>query len=207
MAYITPGNLMLHSGGAGSGQHYARVANPPIHPGAMHTSMPEWYTLLDQRRIEHVPRPLQFTPAQESIPAVTFSANGWPGVRLRDIMEDRVIVDSPYDTVLAHLRWRSIIVHIEWPGYHSELARSRMHLRMDVRVGERDLTRHEIAKDVCGLLKYFHGLVTKNNYPLTPGYEKWELTTGREGIRPNDMVLLSMHYYRNVWVPEFYVIE
>ncbi|KAF9222889.1 hypothetical protein BS17DRAFT_767634 [Gyrodon lividus] len=205
MAYITPANLMLHSSGAGSNQHYARIVNPPVHPGAMHAPMPQYYALLDQRRIERVPRPPHLSPAQESIPAITFSANGWPGVRARDLLKDTIIIDAPHDAVFAHHRWRTTVVNLEWPGYDSKAFGDPMLSRIDVRPKERDITRQEIAREVCGLLYHFHRLVAK--YPIGAGWEKWKLTVGPEGIRVPDVVLLSMHYYRNVWVPEFYVIE
>lgn len=50
-----------------------------------------------------------------------------------------------------------------------------------------------------------HVLIQK--YPIALDWEKWALTAGPEGIRVPDIVLFSIHYYRNIWVPEFYVIE
>ncbi|KAH7885621.1 hypothetical protein F5I97DRAFT_1887460 [Phlebopus sp. FC_14] len=76
MAYINPGHLMLNPSGPGTSKHYARVANPPVHPGAMHAPMPDYYMLRDQRRIVRVPRPLLYIPPYES-PALIFSRLAW----------------------------------------------------------------------------------------------------------------------------------
>ncbi|KAF9236963.1 hypothetical protein BU15DRAFT_63574 [Melanogaster broomeanus] len=206
MAYINPGNLMLHSSGPGSNQHYSRVANPPVHPGSMHAPMPRHYMLGDQRRIERVPRPPELSPNLESIPGITFSTNGWPGIRAKDLLKERLIIDSPYDTVLAHHRWRSTVVKLEWPGYDPKAFGDPMLARINVRPGERDITRQEIAREICGLLYHFHKYVSEK-HPVAPGWEKWALTRGPEGIRIPDVVLLSIHYYRKFWVPEFYIIE
>lgn len=79
----------------------------------MHAPMPQHYTLLDQRRIERVPRPLHLSPPYESIPGVTFSVNGWAGVRVKDILKDIVFIDAGNDTVLEHLGWRSTVVNLQ----------------------------------------------------------------------------------------------
>lgn len=75
--------------------------------------MPQYHTLLDQRRIERVPRPLHLSPPYESIPAITFSVNGWAGVRVKDVLKDTVIIDGANDTVLEPHGWRSIVVNLE----------------------------------------------------------------------------------------------
>lgn len=49
--------------------------------------------------------------------------------------------------------------------------------------------------------------ILRQRYPIALDFERWALTAGPEGIRVTDIVLLSIHYYRNVWVPELYVIE
>ncbi|KIJ60238.1 hypothetical protein HYDPIDRAFT_117517 [Hydnomerulius pinastri MD-312] len=205
MAYINPGDLVMRTGGAGSGQHYARVANPPVHPSSTHSPMPQFYALFDQRRTERVPRPVHISPPQESIPAITFTVNGWPGVRVRDMLKDNVIIDAPHDAVFAHHGWRATIVNLQWPGYDLERFKASVLSRFDTVVGNTHITRQQVAREVCGLVQHFHRVVSKQ--PIAPGWEKWALTTGTEGIRPNDVVVLSIHYYRNMWVPELYVIE
>lgn len=99
-----------------------------------------------------------------------------------------------------------------------------MHARIDVRPGGQHITRQHLAREICGLLFHFHKVISvsiyfaccysfltviffNQKYRVAPGWEKWALTAGPEGIRVQDVVLLSLHYYRNVWVPEFYVIE
>ncbi|KAF8443323.1 hypothetical protein L210DRAFT_984573 [Boletus edulis BED1] len=91
--YINPGNVMFHNNGAGSNQYY---------------------TLQDQRVIERrVPRPPQLSPPSESVPAITFSVNGYPGVRMKDIQKDRVTVDAPNDLVFEVYGFRSIVINLE----------------------------------------------------------------------------------------------
>lgn len=75
--------------------------------------MPQYYTLQDQRRIERVPRPLYLNPPYESIPAITFSANGFPGVRAKDVLKDTVTIDAANDAVLEQYGWRSIVISLE----------------------------------------------------------------------------------------------
>lgn len=75
--------------------------------------MPQYYALSDKRRIERVPRPPHLSPPYESIPAITFSVNGWAGVRVKDVLKDTVVIDAANDAVLAHHGWRSIVVNLE----------------------------------------------------------------------------------------------
>ncbi|KAF8125091.1 hypothetical protein EV363DRAFT_677949 [Boletus edulis] len=205
MNHINPSNVILHNNGAGSNQFYVHTLNPPIHPGGMHAAMPQYYTLQDQRVIERVPRPPQLSPPSESVPAITFSVNGYPGVRMKDIQKDRVTVDAPNDLVFEEYGFRSIVINLEWPGYESRSYNNPMHSRIDVSLDGRCMPRQHLAKEICRLLLNLHRYISK--YPITPGWEKWALTAGSEGIRVPDIVLFSLHYYRNVWVPELYVIE
>ena len=75
--------------------------------------MPQYYALPDQRRIERVPRPARLSPPYDSIPAITFSVNGWAGVRVKDVLKDTVTVDAANDAVLVQHGWRSIVVNLE----------------------------------------------------------------------------------------------
>ena len=79
----------------------------------MRAHMPEFYMLLDQRRIERVPRPPHFSPPHETAQAITFHAHGWPGVRVRDVLKDTVVIDSPNDPVLVTHGWRSTVVNLQ----------------------------------------------------------------------------------------------
>lgn len=75
--------------------------------------MPQYYTLQDQRRIERVPRPPHLSPPYESIPPITFSANSFPGVRLKDLLKGRVTIDAANDAVLGQHGFRTIVVSLE----------------------------------------------------------------------------------------------
>ncbi|KAG0708457.1 hypothetical protein DFH29DRAFT_870985 [Suillus ampliporus] len=41
--------------------------------------------------------------------------------------------------------------------------------------------------------------------PVARGWEKW--TFSENGVRPSDVIILSVHYYKKAWIPELYVIE
>ncbi|KAG9308906.1 hypothetical protein JVU11DRAFT_11366 [Chiua virens] len=204
MDCINPTHIILKNGGAAHNWKYTHC-DGPVHPGAMRAPMPQYYALPDQRRIEHIPRPAHLSPPYESIPAVTFSVRGWPGVRVKDILKDTLIIDSAGDSVFEEHGWRSTVLNLEWPGYDARKFTDRMRSRIDVRPGGENMTRHDLAREICGILFNFHQVVSK--YSIAPGFEKWALTAGPEGIRVPDVILLSIHYYRNMWVPEFYVIE
>lgn len=75
--------------------------------------MPQYYTLQDQRRIERVPRPSCLSPPYDTIPPITFSANGFPGVRAKDVLKDTITIDAANDAVLEEHGWRSIVVSLE----------------------------------------------------------------------------------------------
>lgn len=79
----------------------------------MRTEMPQYWILPDRRRVEHLPRPPQYCPSQESIPPITFTVNGWPGVRVKDLLRNQVTVDCPYDTPLVDLKWRQTVINLE----------------------------------------------------------------------------------------------
>ncbi|KAF8550095.1 hypothetical protein OG21DRAFT_1488036 [Imleria badia] len=205
MDCVNPNNVMLRKSGAGSAQYYLCFVNPPNHPGAMHAPMPQYYVLQDQRVIERVPRPPHLSPPCESIPAIIFVANGWAGVPVMDLLMETAVISAANDAVLEEQGFRTITISLEWPGYDTKIFGDSMHARIDVRPGGQNITRQHLAREICGLLSHFHKVISK--YRITPGWEKWALTAGPGGIRVQDIVLLSLHYYRNVWVPEFYVIE
>ncbi|KAH0826255.1 hypothetical protein J3R83DRAFT_5721 [Lanmaoa asiatica] len=150
----------------------------------MHAHMPRFYMLLDQRRIERVPRPSHISPPHETVPAIIFNAHGWPGVRVRDILKDTVAIDSPNDLVFAQLGWRSTVVNLErpfkWPGYDPRTIGKPMLERINVRPDGRYMTRQEFAREICTLLFDFHRRISK--YPIASGWEEWTLTTGSEAF-------------------------
>jgi hypothetical protein len=75
--------------------------------------MPSHWFLTDGRRTEHVPRPHGISPVQESFPGIAFSTGGWPGVRVKDILKQKVVVDNPSDAVFAHHGWRTTVIALE----------------------------------------------------------------------------------------------
>ncbi|KAG6370530.1 hypothetical protein JVT61DRAFT_11314 [Boletus reticuloceps] len=190
MSYTsTSRGVVLHATRAGTGQHQAHAADSPIHPAA-----------IAQRHAT-----IFLSPPQESIEAITFYAHGWPGVRVKDILKNTVVVDSPNDPIFEERGWRATIVHLEWPGYDPAIYRDLMHQRIDVRPNGGYMSRQDFATRICFRFLDFHKHVSK--HLIAPGWEKWALTSGLEGIRVRDVVLLSAHYYTSVWVPEFYVIQ
>ncbi|KAL4073174.1 hypothetical protein V8B97DRAFT_1916578 [Scleroderma yunnanense] len=203
MTYINPNNLMLDPSGPGSTYHYSVVSNPPIHPSSMHADMPERWVLPDRRCLVRIPRPLQFSPPQETFPPITFSVGGWPGVRVKEVLTKSVMVDCPYDTPLAHLGWRSTVISLEWPGYVRRTFQDPQNARIEVMSGDRPVNRQQLAIEVCGTLSNYW--VSARHHRPSSGFERWALNDNN--IQPADVVLLSIHYYRNQWVPEFYIFE
>ncbi|KAG1716071.1 hypothetical protein ID866_1097 [Astraeus odoratus] len=224
MQYVNPSSVMINPSGPGSAHHYALVSNPPPHPSLMHSEMPGHWVLPDGRRVVKLPRPDEFTPPMQTLPPVTFSTRGWPGVRIKDLKDDAFMVDCPYDTPFAHLGWRSTVINlaasllflalcsywlmpcagvIQWPGYGSRNSRDPQNIRIEaVREGY-PISRQGVAKQVAFLANHFYN--SQKDGPIARGQEKWEFN--RDNIRPSDLVLLSIHYYKNQWVPEFYVFE
>lgn len=202
MAYVNPGSLMVNPSGPGSVYHYSVVSNPPPHPSIMRSQMPEYWVLPDRRRVEHLPRALNYSPPMETFPPVTFSVRGWPGVRIKDLLKNQVTVDDPNATPLAHLGWRATVINLEWPGYARRTYHDPQIARFDVIREEGPMTRQGLAKEVALTLQHFHR--SAQNTTIAQGFEKWSL---KDGIRPSDVVLLSIHYYRTQWIPEFYVFE
>ena len=96
---------------------------------------------------------------------------------MKDILKDTVVIDAANDAVMAHHGWRSIVVNLEvrkvviplcypeektpqWPGYDSRNCGDPMHSRIDVRPGGGDITRQNLAREICGLLFNFHRVVS-----------------------------------------------
>lgn len=75
--------------------------------------MPLYWELRDGRIAKRVPRSREFTPSQQSFPGITFSADGWYGVRVKDILKGTVVVDRPTDAVFAHHGWRETTLAIK----------------------------------------------------------------------------------------------
>ncbi|KAH7904367.1 hypothetical protein BJ138DRAFT_927141 [Hygrophoropsis aurantiaca] len=199
--YINPQQLMHNPAGPGSAAHYSRMTNPPAHPSAQRAHMPAKFVLPDGKQLVHLPRPVLFTPALESIPPITFSTNGFPGVRVRDVLKAMVLVDRPNDQIFEQHGWRTTNVSLEWPGYDIRAANDPSHLRMNLIVDGAPITRNRLAGEICSLLWNYNGKM--QGKPITRGHEQWALHP--DVVRVSDVWLLSLHYYRSVWVPEFYI--
>ncbi|KAG1727823.1 hypothetical protein EDB19DRAFT_175032 [Suillus lakei] len=204
MAYMQPNQMIVNSGGAGSPAHYVRHANPSPHP-SMVGEMPSHWLLRDGRRTKRVPRSLNFTPSQESFPGITFSVGGWPGVRVKDIRNQTVNVDRPTDTIFAHHGWRTTNLALNWPGYlpngYSDPSRHRIKtLRGDP---IQPITRQEFAREIADLIENVYD--PSGTRPVARGWENWALN--KNNVQRSDVVILSAHYYRDVWIPELYIIE
>lgn len=197
-----PNSLMLNPVGPGTSIYHAIASNPPPHPSSWHQEMPERWFLPHQRRLIRVPRPLMHRTSNQTRPPVTFSTNGWPGVRVRDILNGTIWVDEPYDTPFSRFGWRSTKISLEqWPGYarwrHGDLQCFEFYTGPE----QKPIMRQELAKTVCGVLHSF----AESKQLTAPEYERWSLKHERVCI--SDIFLLSIHHYTDQWVPEFYVFE
>ncbi|OJA19523.1 hypothetical protein AZE42_03203 [Rhizopogon vesiculosus] len=203
MSYVQPNQIMINSGGAGSYGHYGRSAHPPPHPSLLRAPMPPHWFLTDGRRAEHVPRPLGINPSQESFPGIAFSTGGWPGVRVKDILKQKVVVDNPTDTIFAHHGWRATTLALEWPGFIPCTVLDPSHYRFETVISGRPITRQEFVQQIAFLVADVYN--RSKGKPVARGWEKWALN--ENGVRPSDVIILSAHYYRTVWIPELYIIE
>ncbi|KAG2066917.1 hypothetical protein BDR04DRAFT_1120844 [Suillus decipiens] len=158
MSYMQPNQTIVNSSGAGSAGYYALQANPSPHPATMHVEMPPYWHLRDGRLAKRVPRSQRFSPSQQSFPGITFSSDGWCGVRVTDILHNRASIDCPTDT---------------------------------------------FAFQIAGLIQDLHNRALDK--PVRVGDEDWAFSENK--VRLSDVYILSAHYYRNVWVPELYVIN
>lgn len=164
--------------------------------------MPKKWVLPDHRRLVRVPRKLCYEPLHAPYRPVTFSTNGWPGVRVRDVLNNTVMVDAPYDTPFLPYGWRTTRVSLEWPGYHHrpDLQKERINTVMP---GQQPITRQVLAQYICSILQNFCQSVKRLG--VTPTYGSWALKDDHIGLM--HIFLLSIHYYQDQWVPEFYVFE
>lgn len=206
MAYISNPNLLMRNPvGPGTSIYYAVASNPPPHPSSWSQEMPEGWSLPDQRRLIHVPRSPMYTVSSQTLPPVTFSTKGWPGVRVRDILNGTLWVDTPYDTPFLRFGWGSTRISLDWPGYARRKHVDLQCARIETYTGpeQQPITRQELAKTICGVLHNF--CESKQNQPVAPDYEWWSLK--HEHVRISDTFLLSIHYYTDQWVSEFYVLK
>lgn len=206
MAYTQPNQTIVNSGGAGSSGHYVWNANPPPHPSMMRAEMPLYWTLRDGRTAKRVPRSQEFTPSQQTFSGITFSANGWHGVRVKDILNRTVVVDCPTDTIFVDHGWRATTLALNWPGYlpnrSSDASRRRFSTHMDGNTN-RPMTRQGFAEEIADLILDLYNCA--KDKPVAHGWEDWAFS--RNKVRLSDVFILSAHYYRNVWIPELYVIN
>lgn len=163
--------------------------------------MPQYWTLSNQIRVERVPRPPTLSPPMESFDGITFSTNGWGGVRVRDLLRRTVTVDHSTDTAFAHHGWRETTLALRWPGYPSNSSSSRRRFKTTHTGTNAPKTRQDFAIEIADLLYEFieHAM----DKPVARGWEDWAFS--QNGVRLSKVYILSVHYYRNVWVPELYV--
>ncbi|KAG1721753.1 hypothetical protein EDB19DRAFT_497363 [Suillus lakei] len=206
MAYRQPNQSIMNSGETGSPVHYVRHANPPSHP-SMVGEMPSVWLLRDGRRANHIPCLPNFTPSQESFPSITFSVNGWPGVRVEDICNQTVYVDHLADFIFAYHGWQTTNLALNWPGYLPNSSSDTSHRRIVALSGEHGdreaITRQAFAQEIASLIAAVYD--RSGRRPVARGWESWALN--KDNVQPSDIIILSAHYYRDVWIPELYIIE
>ncbi|EGN96344.1 hypothetical protein SERLA73DRAFT_154688 [Serpula lacrymans var. lacrymans S7.3] len=203
---VSPQQVMLNPNGAGSPGHYARLQNPPQHPSLQaavdQSEMPDTFYSVNAIRLRHLPRSNFHTPKHQTIPGIIFSSRGYPGIRVKDILlgQGRAIVDSPHDFIFKGHGWRTTTLNLNYPGYNDPFP-----WRIDTvdSATKTLMTRFQLVEKLCILIRAFCSQASK--LTIQPGYENWAL--GEDNVRLGDIYLFSIHYYRNVWVPEIYVVE
>lgn len=204
MAYMAPNQTIVNSGGAGSPVHYVWNTNPPPHPSTLQAEMPQFFILGDQNVAKRVPRPPKFTRTKETFDGITFSTNGWPGVRVRDLLRGTVTIDHSTDTIFTKHGWRETTLALEWPGYKPGSSdASRRRIKTIHRGTDAPITRRDFAIEIADMISELSRCA--RDKPVEHGCEDWAFSQNK--VHLSDVYILSAHYYRNVWVPELYVIN
>ncbi|KAG2123833.1 hypothetical protein DEU56DRAFT_828980 [Suillus clintonianus] len=203
MSYVQPNQTLLNPAGPGSNAHYVQATHPP-HPPLFDFQIPNSLTLADGRKAKRVPRPQGITPFSADRD-VQFRTNNWPGVRVKDILKNNLIVDKSLDLVFANTGWRQTCLALEWPGYMPSSYYSRY---FDVSTEGRLMNRQEFAQTIaCHIVDLYNDAKGK---PIAHGCEEWAFN--QNNVRPSDVIILSAHHYpatsgrKGKWVPELYVI-
>ncbi|KAH9857464.1 hypothetical protein C2E23DRAFT_275894 [Lenzites betulinus] len=127
----------------------------------------------------------------------TFKVDGVPGVPVREILKDNVVLDGHDERVLERTGARQIRLVIAWPGYE--------HVGKYIHVQEKGtfITRGRFAKLICTHLSRFMDRAAKS--AAQPGHARWAI--GRQGITTDKLWLLSVRpAQQNIWLAELEVL-
>jgi len=174
-------------------------------PSSTYPSTYEERPRRERRLTRRLPRPENLTPGEgfDRCDAVYFNLNGTPGVRLRDLLERGVIVDDPDRPVFTMHKWRATLFAIHWPGYPESSQFTE--LKATDSEGNR-IVRQHLAIDIAQKIQAFMEpiLRRRTSRNISDPNDKWRISK-QDGHSIDDVTLVSLHLYKNVWVPELVV--
>ncbi|KAJ3495211.1 hypothetical protein NLJ89_g10664 [Agrocybe chaxingu] len=146
--------------------------------------------------VTYVPRRPEYS-GEPSLPSIIFSVHGRPGPSIGDIIDDKVMLDGPYDLVFRDKLWKQTSLTVDWPGVTSSSG------YIPCFRDNRDLTRAQVAKIVAENVKAIvstglSGKPLKWGPQVIDAYSKpWNLRK----IDYRDVRLIAINYYRKTWIP------
>ncbi|PIL33086.1 hypothetical protein GSI_04535 [Ganoderma sinense ZZ0214-1] len=198
-----PNNVFSPIVGSPSSYHSMSVSNTPATapaPNLPPASMPAFVSAVDPPASqEKAPAPLP--PTRQELPqklglvstrsvfrAESFSVGSKPGVRVRDVLHNKVQVDGHEDRVFETTGVRQFRFTIDWPGYESFGTYIRVQNK-----GGGYITRGELAKAVCQRIETFMRKA-KRKRPSSPEDEAYTIAHGksRHGITIDKLWLVRV---------------
>ncbi|KAI0668330.1 hypothetical protein C8Q78DRAFT_1081205 [Trametes maxima] len=157
-------------------------------------------TLLPTSARISVPQTITRTSKRSRSLAEYFKIGGVPGVPVRDVVKDRVVMDNPDERVLERTGVRQIHLVIAWPGYEQ----SGTYIRVQDRNGF--ITRGQLAKLVCTYISRFMGRAAKLTQTLGPEHEQWKI--GKRNVTTDNLWLLSVGpAQHNIWLANLEIYQ
>ncbi|KAM5542073.1 hypothetical protein V8D89_004383 [Ganoderma adspersum] len=180
--------------------HSMSVSNTPAMGPApnLPSALPAFASATDPPVSSEAPAPL---PTRQEIPqmlglvstrsvfrAESFHVGAKPGVRVRDVLSNKVQVDGHDSRVFESTGVRQFRFTIDWPGYESYGAYIRVQHK-----GSGFITRGELAKAVCQRIEKFMQKA-KRKRPSSPQDEAYTIAHGksRRGITIDKLWLVRV---------------
>ncbi|KAK7036008.1 hypothetical protein R3P38DRAFT_2910161 [Favolaschia claudopus] len=136
--------------------------------------------------IEYFPRRPQY--CGQPCLSISFSVHGHPAPYLKDILKDRVLLDSAHDPIMTDQGWSRTRWILEWPGF--DLPMRTLNVAR--------LSRMSLAKEIATCVALFLREAAARPPPLGP-----DCPWSARNVHFGDVRLVAVNYYRAVWVPIF----
>ncbi|KZT11165.1 uncharacterized protein LAESUDRAFT_642756 [Laetiporus sulphureus 93-53] len=152
-------------------------------------STPSTPLVINEHNRIRVPQTMQFLENSGSNYSVDFNVRGSPGVRMRDVLDDRARLDDSETRVFENTGLRRFNLVIAWPGY----IQNGHYVQVQDKNGF--ITKKKLAKLISS---QFSTWMT-SAAPCTK--RKWAV--GKRGVDFNNIWLVRLAPgHRNVWIAE-----